>query len=484
MFKRAVSVCSELKATRSFHKALQLNQEFENPISRTLRILTDDIRNKKKEILRDEYTPSLSRGFPRQADVVIIGGGAIGSSIAYWLKEKTSLEGISVVVLEKDPTYKSCSTALSVGGLRQQFSLPENIQMSLYGAEFLRTLKKRFGPTADVNFHPHGYLLLASQNGASQLVDNSKIQKELGAVNILLSKENLKERFPYLDVSDVELGCLGLEKEGWFDPWSLLSLLKKGATQLGAQYIHGEAVDFTFHEQTDIIVEGVETGNYQATNELVVKLPNEDECRTLEFSICIIAAGCESREIAQQAKIGVGEGMLSVPLPIERRKRYVYSFNCQQNAPSINTPMVIDYSGMYFRRDGLGGSFIAGMSPELDDEPPTNNLDVDFSYFDDKIWPVLSKRVPAFEAIKVTNGWSGFYEYNTYDMNGIIGPHPYYSSIYIASGFSGHGIQQAPAVGRAIAELILDGRFMTIDLTRLGFDRLIVDQPALESEII
>ncbi|XP_074040125.1 FAD-dependent oxidoreductase domain-containing protein 1 homolog isoform X2 [Leptinotarsa decemlineata] len=356
--------------------------------------------------------------------------------------------------------------------------------MSLYGAEFLRTLKKRFGPDADVNFHPHGYLLLANEEGAPLLEDNNKLQRELGAVNVLLTKEKLKERFPYMDVSDVALGCLGLEKEGWFDPWSLLTLLKNGAKQLGAQYVTGEAVDFLFEEKSSIMVQGVDQGTYEGTNTLVVKLPNEDKCREIKFALCIIAAGCESAEVAKLARIGIGPGMLSIPLPIEKRKRYVYSFNCQGNPPSINTPMVIDHSGAYFRRDGLGGSFIAGRSPDPENEPPTDNMDVDYSYFDETVWPLIAKRVPAFNAVKVTGAWSGFYEYNTFDMNGIIGPHPYFLNMYIASGFSGHGIQQAPAVGRAVAELILDGRFQTIDLTRLGFDRLIVDKPMYEVGII
>ncbi|KAJ8958813.1 hypothetical protein NQ318_019573 [Aromia moschata] len=459
--------CKVVSHKRFFHKTLRLgSNEPENPIWRTIRVLTNDIAPKKQK--NEEYVT----GF-------IEGGGAIGSSIAYWLKEKTNFHALRIVVIEKDPTYAKCSTALSVGGIRQQFSLSENIQMSLYGAEFLRTLKKRFGRDADVNFTPHGYLVLASRRGASQLVDNAKLQKELGAVNTLLGKEGLKERFPWMDVSDVELGCLGLEKEGWFDPWSLLCMLKSKAISMGTQYITGEAVDFTFRERSDIIVEGVEEGYYEGLNEVVVKLP-DGEHKSIQFAFCIIAAGGESGEVAQLARIGTGQGMLSIPLPVEKRKRYVFGFNCQQNGPSINTPLTIDHSGVYFRRDGLGGAYICGLSPAPEDEPSTENLDVDYKYFDDKVWPILAKRVPAFESIKVANAWGGYYDYNTYDENGIIGPHPYYHNLYIATGFSGHGIQQAPAVGRSVAELILDGDFQTIDLTRLGFDRLIVDKPMYE----
>lgn len=163
----------------------------------------------------------------------------------------------------------------------------------------------------------------------------------------------------------------------------------------------------------------------------------------------------------------------------------MYVFETQGvNYPGLNTPLTIDPSNVYFRRDGLGGNFLAGRSPSATQEPKCDNLDVDYNFFDEEVWPTLAKRVPAFESIKVKNAWSGYYEYNTFDENGIIGPHPYYNNLYIATGFSGHGIQQTPAVGRAIAELIIDGEFKTIDLTRLCFDRIIVDEPMYEVNIV
>lgn len=185
------------------------------------------------------------------------------------------------------------------------------------------------------------------------------------------------------------------------------------------------------------------------------------------------------------AGIGKGEGLLSIPLPVEPRKRYVYVINSQgYNAPGLCTPLTIDPDGTYFRRDGLGGNYLCGRSPATDQEPTVDNLDVDHEYFETDVWPTIAKRCTAFESAKVVNSWAGFYEYNMFDENGIIGFHPYYSNMVIATGFSGHGIQQTPAVGRAITELITDGRFRTIDLTRLSFDRIIVDRPMLESNIV
>lgn len=157
-----------------------------------------------------------------------------------------------------------------MGGLRQQFSLPENIEMSLFGAEFIRTLPRRFGPQANVFFTPHGYLLLASQESANTLVDNSKLQRQLGAVNELLSKEQLKKRFPWLEVSDIEVGCLGLEKEGWFDPWSLLTLLKNGAQEKGVRFLDAEVVKFGFGKKHDFYEEGVGVGDYEGIDSVEV----------------------------------------------------------------------------------------------------------------------------------------------------------------------------------------------------------------------
>ncbi|KAK9870385.1 hypothetical protein WA026_007950 [Henosepilachna vigintioctopunctata] len=354
--------------------------------------------------------------------------------------------------------------------------------MSLFGAEFLRTLKNRFGPDADICYTPNGYLTLVGENKAEQLLDNHRIQKELGACNIILNKTQLKERFPWLNTDDIELGCLGVEKEGWFDPWSLLNLLKKGATDLGTRFIHAELIDFicTGNESD---VQKPEVNQLVEINEAIVLLPNGEKA-SITFDICILAAGSESKTVAQKAKIGSGEGLLSVPLPVERRKRYVYNFVSQGEPPGTNTPLTIDKTGAYFRREGLGDGFIGGMSPVASEEPETDTLEVDYNYFDDKVWPILAERIPAFNSIKVRSGWSGYYEYNTFDKNGIIGRHPYYRNFFLATGFSGHGIQQGPSVGHAIAELILHGKYRTIDLTRLNFDRIINNNPMYEVGIV
>ncbi|XP_025152533.1 FAD-dependent oxidoreductase domain-containing protein 1-like isoform X2 [Harpegnathos saltator] len=379
--------------------------------------------------------------------------------------------------------YSKASTSLSVGGLRQQFSLQENIQMSLYGAEFLRNINEYlntpYEDPIDVNFHPYGYLVLATEKNAEVLVNNSKLQNSLGAKNVILTQEKLKTMFPWLNTNGVAAGCLGLEKEGWFDPWTFLCALKNKAIYLGAQYINAEVKAFQSEEISEAYDSNMDT--IERLKKVIIKT-NDGDIREIEFSVCVIAAGAFSGEIAELANIGTGKGIMSVPLPVVPKKRYVYCFH-SPDGPGLNTPLTIDTSGAYFRRDGLAGHFIGGKSPESHEEPPVNNLDVDHEYFDNKVWPALAHRVPAFENLKVKSAWAGYYEYNTFDENGIVGQHPYHKNLLIATGFSGHGIQKAPAVGRAIAELIFYGRYVSIDLSTLGFQRFLTMEPMRELNV-
>ncbi|XP_012149506.1 FAD-dependent oxidoreductase domain-containing protein 1 isoform X2 [Megachile rotundata] len=278
---------------------------------------------------------------PQQCDVVIIGGGAMGSSIAYWLKKRV-FKDLKVIVIERDPTYTKASTVLSCGGLRQQFSLTENIEMSLFGAEFIRNINDYLGvgenTLIDPYFQPNGYLMLASKEGAEVLSQNSKLQNFLGAKNILLTAQKLKDMFSWLNTEDIELGCLGLEKEGWFDPWAFLSAIKKKAMVLGAEYITAEAQGFAYKNNIE--------QNFDLLDALIVKTP-EGETHKIKFSSAVVAAGAFSGNVAKMAKLGAANDIRRISLPVEPRKRYVYCFHCL-DGPSINTPITIDYTGTYF----------------------------------------------------------------------------------------------------------------------------------------
>ncbi|XP_061754898.1 FAD-dependent oxidoreductase domain-containing protein 1 isoform X2 [Nerophis ophidion] len=430
-----------------------------------------------------EVTPGLP---PERADIVIVGGGVMGWSIAYWLTQKTKRGDLGVVVVEKDTTYSKASTVLSAGGIRQQFSLPENICLSLESADFLRNINDHLWvlneDPVDLQFNQSGYLFLANEKVAHIMEENYKTQRSVGAKVALLSATQLKDKFPWINTEDVVLASYGLENEGWFDPWTLLNAFRRKAISMGVMQCAGEVTSFNHMSNVVTTVEGdqLETKTIKSVN---VRMPNSLENQQVECAFVINAAGAFSAKLAEL--VGMGSGpkntIAAIPLPVEPRKRFVYVVHCP-DGPGLDTPFLIDHSGVYFRREGLGGNYIAGMSPE--EEPDITNLDVDHQFFEDKIWPNLVQRVPAFEKLKVTSAWAGYYDYNTFDQNGIVGHHPLFKNMYFATGFSGHGLQQAPAVGRAVAELIRDGTFKTLDLNGLGFNRILNQEPMLERNIV
>lgn len=445
------------------------------------------LSNKKKQSLfsidAGNVVMHKKQKIPKASDIVIIGGGIYGSSIAYWLKQRAP-ESFSVLVIEKDPTFSQCCTTLSVGGIRQQFSLPENIQLSLASAEFLRNVKRHLSiPGEDppeIQYQPNGYLFLANEAKVEQFKENIKLQKELGAKVELLTARQLKENFPWINTDGIAMASFGLENEGRFDPHSLLSAFQKKAISYGTAYVKGEVIGFNCKKVNEMYVG--EEDPFLSAHHLLLKT-DDGEIREIEFSMLVIAAGAESGEVAKLLNIGTGSGILQTALPVHPRKRYVYFYHCP-DGPVLDFPMMIDPSGTYAVREGIGGYYLAGKSPNVNEEPNNSNLDVDYQYFDKCVWPVIANRVPAFEAVKVKSGWAGYYDYNYFDQNGIIGSHPYYGNIYFATGFSGHGIQMAPAVGRAIMELIVDKEFISIDLSRFGFERLISGIPLDENHCV
>lgn len=455
-----------------------------NPGRRTVETLKKDIELAKEGRMsrRDEEI------FPMRVDIAIFGGGIMGSSIAYALKSRAP-DSFTCAIFERDPKYTHASTTLSVGGIRQQFSLKENIEMAMYGADFLRNHKRYLSvlddEPPDVAFNPHGYLFLASsEQGAEQILINHELQTEVGAYVDVLTPDQIKKRFPWISTDGIMLGAHGVQNEGWFDPWSLLIGMRSKAEFLGVQFVNAELLDFNMHTRLptygmfDELGDPIETCNYA-----IVRTPDGRE-RQVEFCYGVICTGPQAGETTKMLNIGTGRpGLRSKPLPVEPRKRYVYVFHCP-DGPGVDFPLMIDPSGVYCRREGLGGNFICGKSPAPEDEPDPSNLDVDYTFFEREIWPVLARRVKAFENIKLVSAWAGYYDYNTLDQNAVIGKHPYYHNMVWACGFSGHGIQMGPAVGRAVQELILENKYETIDLSRFGWERIIYNQPLLEAMIV
>ena len=386
-----------------------------------------------------------------QYDVVIIGGAAVGSSVAYFLTHDLKFPG-TVAVIERDPTYAQAATTLSAASIRQQFSTPENIRMSRFGVDFFRGLEQRFGPDADIGFRERGYLLLAGENGAATLRANHAVQRAEGADIVLLEPPALSERFPWLRTADLALGAFGRTGEGWFDAHSLLGLVRKAARQGGATYLHGEVVAIARS-----------AGRIES-----VTLADR---RRIAGGLFVNAAGPQAGDVAALAGIA---------LPVEPRKRCVFVVACRADLAGM--PLIVDASGVWVRPES--GGYICGVSPPEEADPRAGDFDVDYALFDEVVWPALAARIPAMEEIKLQRAWAGHYDYNRLDQNAVIGPHPEVKNILFANGFSGHGLQQSPATGRAVAELIVHGRFVSLDLSLFGYERIVEGRAVRELNVI
>jgi glycine/D-amino acid oxidase-like deaminating enzyme len=386
-------------------------------------------------------------------DIVIVGGGAIGSSIAYALTAAAGFHG-TVLVVERDPSYRHASSALSASGIRQQFSAPINIRISQYGIEFFRRASELLACADErppISVSEAGYLVLAPPQGLDALRSNHALQTQLGARIALLSPQDLQSRFPWLATSDLGGGCLGLEGEGWLDGYLLLQALRNKARAGGVEYLQDEVVGMSC--------------SANRIRELQLQ-----SGASVAVGTVINAAGPYARAVA---------AMAGVTLPVEARKRSVFVVSCPETLPGC--PLVCDGSGVWFRPEGA--QYICGCSPDARSEREDFGLEPDHAYFERTVWPALATRVPAFAALRVTGAWAGHYEYNTYDQNGIVGFHPQVRNFVLANGFSGHGLQQSPAVGRAVAELIAYGEYRTLDLSALGFERIAAGQPVMEMGI-
>ncbi|KAM4885530.1 FAD-dependent oxidoreductase domain-containing protein 1 [Sylvia borin] len=420
---------------------------------------------------------------PDEADVVVVGGGVVGWSVAYWLKvlEGRRRHGMKVLVVERDPMYSRASTVLSAGGIRQQFSLRENILMSRFSASFLRDINEHLGvpnePPIDIQFQPSGYLFLASPQNAAALEATVQFQRDEGAQVTLLSPTQLKAKFPWMNTEDVAVASYGLEDEGWFDPWTLLNAFRRKAISLGVESCSGEVRAFVT-SANPIMPPAQSSARIRYVH---VHMPDSLEYQPVACAIVVNAAGAWAGKLLEAD--GLPRVLCRPSLPIQPRKRYVFTWHCP-NGPGLSCPFLVDTSGAYFRRDGFAGNYLGGMSPSEEEEPDPSDLSVDHDYFQEQIWPRLARRVPAFESLRVGGSWAGYYDYNTFDQNGVLGPHPRLENMILAAGFSGHGLQHAPAAGRAVAELLIKGRYETLDLRRLGWDRLVDGEPLKENGVV
>ncbi len=382
---------------------------------------------------------------------MVIVGGAIMGSFAAWFLRREGFAG-EITVVEKDPTYRFCSTALSAASIRTQFGTPVNIHMSLFGVDFFRRIKDTFGPSADIGYIENGYLIL----GGPETVDARRaavdMQRAEGADILALAPDDVAARFPYVSVDDIGIGTFGATGEGWFDAWSLLSLVRDAAKELGVRYVRAEAEGF---DLSGTRVRGVRL--HDGTH--------------LPCDWCVMAAGAAS---------GALMATLAQPLPVSPRKRTVFSFKAPLKAS--NLPMLFDTSGIWVRPEGEG--FIGGIQPPADRDPDaTDDFEPHHELMEEVFWPALAARIPAMEQLRLERSWAGHYEINALDHNGIVGRHDEIDNLVFSTGFSGHGVMHAPAAGRGVAELIVKGAYTSLDLSPLGYHRIRQGKPMPESII-
>ena len=390
----------------------------------------------------------------KYVDVVIVGGAVVGSAAAYFLRAQTGFKG-SVLVVEKDFTYEHSATARSAASIRHQFSTPENIRMSQFGSHFIQNIGDYLavdGEVPDLGFHEGGYLFLATPAGRDVLEANHRVQRSLGVDVALLAPAQLQVRFPWLNTSDLSAGSLGLSGEGWLDAFGLMQAFRRKAVSLGAEY------------------QQAQVSAVQRAGRAITAVTLSDGA-TVNCGMVINAAGTGASALARSAGIF---------LPVQSRKRCVFFFSTP--AEVSQCPLVIDPSGAYFRPEGSG--FICGISPPDDQDPDCFDFEVQHGLFDDVLWPTLAARVPGFEAARVQNAWAGHYDVNTLDHNVILGAHPEVDNLLFANGFSGHGVQQSAAVGRALSELVTFGSYRTLDLSAMGWTRVIEQRPLLEINVV
>lgn len=400
--------------------------------------------------MRDEETKGAV-----MVDVVIAGGAVMGASVAFWLTRMQP--GLSVTVIEPDPGYHRSSTALSVASIRQQFTNPVNVQISRFGIDFIRDFARWTGPAGgvpDLGLRENGYLFLTgTEKGAAQLEELAAMQRSLGAGTELWDPQAIARRFPWMNVDDVVAGSFGLRDEGWFDNMGLLAGLRNAARAAGARFV----------------------------TDRVLRL----ECRDGRIRAAHLAAGERLEAAAFVNAAGPAcatlmEG-LTMTLPVEPRKRTVFVVDAPK-ARHPDAPLIVDHQGIYLRPEH--GQWIAATVPIQDGPCTPQDFEADHDLWEEVVWPALFARAEGFAESRVARWWVGHYAFNRLDQNAILGRNPLLPNLYHANGFSGHGLQQAPAVGRGIAEQILHGDWQTLDLSPLGVQRVLDNAPFAEAHIV
>lgn len=388
-------------------------------------------------------------------DVVVVGGGVMGSATAWHLLAEAP--GLSVAVVEPDGAYAGAASSTASGGVRQLFSRPENVQMSRYTHEIIDAWNDWTPPAGeaapeevpDIGWRPNGYLFITERELSDQLHADFEQQVSLGVEAQWLEPDQIAERYQLISTDDLGPAILS-PRDGWLDPSTFLRGMVRRSRRLGTVYVRDRVVDFeTSGRRVSSVV--LETG------------------RTLRADHVVNVAGVWGPGLS--AKLGLN-------LPVEPMRRFDHYVETEQDFSAY--PFMKDPKGLAVRPEG------AGLTAALVDfsTPAGWDLSIDTSWFETVVWPALVERVPDADRLRLVSTWSGHYDQNRLDGNMILDRwDAQFDNYYFATGFSGHGLMHAPAVGRALSELILHGSFQTLDLSRMGLKRVITGDPYRELTI-
>lgn len=390
-------------------------------------------------------------------DVVIVGGAMLGSATAWFLADNPDFAG-RVLVVERDPSYEWAATSLTNSCIRQQFSTELNVRISQFGAEFVQNLPKYMGETSGapkLKIQNFGYLYLANSEAfAEALRARHAVQVAAGAGTRLMTADEIKAEYPFYAVDDLVLGSINTVDEGYFDGITVFDWFRKQARSRGVEYVANEVVA--------IAKTGCRVGSVTLRSGEVVS--------------------CGQIVNASGTRGAVTARMAGIEIPIEPRKRFTWIISAESPL-SRELPLTIDPTGVHMRQDGTKTYMIGGHA-NPDSATALDDFTMDQTIWQDHVWPIIATRIPAFEAVKVHREWVGHYDFNVLDQNAITGPHPEVTNFLFLNGFSGHGLQQSPAMGRGTAEWLTYGGYRTLDLSPLGFERIATGRPYREGAII
>jgi len=392
-------------------------------------------------------------------DVIIVGGAIMGASTAWFLSDNEDFDG-RVLVVERDMTYEACSTSHTNSCMRQQFSTELNVRISQFAADFVKNIRTYMGGderVPELSIRSFGYMYLAdTEDFAKVLNENIKVQHACGAATQLMTPDEIKAAYPFYNVNDIVLGSINLVDEGYWDASAVNDWWRRQSRERGVEWIENEVVAVN------------RSADGKCVESVTLKSGERVACGQM-----VNCAGPRASLVAQMAGIEV---------PVEPRKRYSWVFKADKPLDR-DLPLTIDPSGVHVRENG-GGTYQCGGHADMDPAVDHDDFQMDFSLWENHVWPVLATRVPQFEAIKVQSEWAGHYSMNTFDHNAIMGPHPDLENFVFLNGFSGHGVQQSPAMGRGTAEWVTYGEYRSLDLSPFNYARIPDNRPIIEKAVI